>query len=74
MFRKSEAHSLAMALRRVAIASASAVVLGAALLQSSIFRTVEAAPSPPAPCGTLDLRSQHCFPADGACCVSDKRK
>ncbi|BDA51108.1 hypothetical protein COCOBI_17-3280 [Coccomyxa sp. Obi] len=64
-----------MALRKVAIASASAVVLGAALLQSSIFQTVEAAPSPPAPCGTLDLTSpltQHCFPADGShhfvCC------
>lgn len=38
--------------------------------------TTTARPSPPAPCGTLDLNSpltQHCFPADGShhfvCCV-----
>ncbi|KAH7623686.1 hypothetical protein NADE_008509 [Nannochloris sp. 'desiccata'] len=37
---------------------------------------VSGQPSPPAPCGTLDLTSpltQHCFPADGShhfvCCV-----
>ena len=57
-----------MALKRVAFASATAAVLGAALLQSGIFQTAQAAPSPPQPCGTLDLTSpltQHCFPADG---------
>jgi hypothetical protein len=57
-----------MALRKVAFLSATAAVLGAALLQTNMFQTAEAAPSPPQPCGTLDLTSpltQHCFPADG---------
>ena len=43
-------------------ATASAVVLGAAVLYS-VAPAAEAAPSPPEPCGTLDLSSpltQHC--------------
>ena len=51
-----------MALRLWGLATAGALVIGTALLHSSA-RTVQAAPSPPEPCGTLDLSNpltQHC--------------
>lgn len=51
-----------MAMRMWGLATASAVVIGAAVLYSAV-PTAEAAPSPPEPCGTLDLSSpltQHC--------------
>ena len=51
-----------MALRLWGLATAGALVIGTALLHSSA-RTAQAAPSPPEPCGTLDLSNpltQHC--------------
>ena len=39
------------------------------LLACAAVATAAAQPSPPAPCGTLDLSStltQHCFPEDGS--------
>ena len=51
-----------MALRLWGLATAGALVIGTTLLHSSA-RTVQAAPSPPEPCGTLDLSNpltQHC--------------
>ena len=51
-----------MALKLWGLATAGVLVIGTALLHSSA-RTVEAAPSPPEPCGTLDLSNpltQHC--------------
>jgi hypothetical protein len=51
-----------MAKKLWGLAAAGALCINAALLHVSV-PTVEATPSPPAPCGTLDLSSpltQHC--------------
>jgi len=55
-----------MAVRLWGLATASAMLIGAAVLYSAV-PVAESSPSPPQPCGTLDLSSpltQHCFPAD----------